>query len=219
VTDLRLSFLLATKGFDQAIAELNKPIATTATAAMDDAKTMVKIEAREDIARAGFSKRWQNALRVDRYPKGNRVSMEAAVFLFHRIPYAGVFEDGAKIQGNPLLWIPLSTTPQKIGRNRTTPKRVDAIIPGDLVPIRSRSGIPLMGATVRVSRTQAMQDRPKVTLAALRRGREGTGFLRTIPLFFGVRVAEVRKQLNIRQICEKARDRIPRFYAKNFREN
>jgi hypothetical protein len=134
-----------------------------------------------------------------------------------RWTYAGVFEDGAKVQGNPFLWLPLATTPQKIGRNKVTPRRIAAITPGDLVSFRSRTGTPLMGATVRVSRTQAVKDRPRVTLAALRRGREGTGVLRTIPLFFGIRVAEIRRQLNIREICERARDRIPRFYARNFR--
>lgn len=213
--DLKLSLLLATKGFDEAILELHRPIAETATAAMDDIVEIVKREARADIARAGFSKRWQNTLRVNRYPTRG-VAIDAAAFLYHRIQYAGVFEEGATIHGQPYLWLPLSNAPKRVSRKRTTPQNLGAVLPEGLVSFKSRSGVPLMGAVARVSRTQAASDRPKASLAALKRGRSGTGVLRTIPLFSGIRVTEVPKQLNIRQICERARDRIPALYAANF---
>ena len=216
MTDLRFAFLLSTKGLDEAISELNEPIARTATAAADEVAQIVKADARADIARAGFSKKWQNALRVDRYPKGSKFSINAAVFIWHKIQYAGVFEDGARISGNPYLWLPLSGVPPRVGRNRMTPENLEKVLPDGLVSFRSRTGVPLMGATVRLSRTQAVKDRPKVTLAALKRGKSGTGILRTIPLFSGIRVTNVPKKLNIKQICERARDRIPSLYASKF---
>jgi Family of unknown function (DUF6441) len=202
--------------FEESMRELELPIATASTATMDEVAEVVKREGRSDIGRAGFSVRWQNALRVDRYPRGSKKSVDAAVFLFHRIVYAGIFEDGGRIAGQPLLWVPLDSTPKKIGRNRMTAANFGRLI-GPLTSLSSRTGTPLLGAPVRLSRTQAASDRPKITLAALRRGKSGTGILRTVPMFVGIRVANMRKQLNIRQICERAQSRIPAIYASKFR--
>ena len=70
---------------------------------------------RADIAAAGFSRRWQNAFRVDVFPRGRKVSVDAAAWVFHKIPYAEVFEEGATIRGRPYLWIALPGTPTRIG--------------------------------------------------------------------------------------------------------
>lgn len=209
------SFGILTGRFAEDMAELDKPIAKAATGAMDDVASVVKTHSRSDIERAGFSKRWQNALRVDKFPSGNKLSDSPAVYLHHKIQYAGVFEDGAFIRGKPLLWVPLTGTPPKIGGNLMTVARFTRSI-GPLVSMGHDPNKPLLGAPIRLSRSQAAADRPKVTLAALKRGKEGVGILRTIPLFFGIKTANIHKQLNIRQICAKARDRIPEFYAKHF---
>jgi len=58
------------------------------------------------IAAGGLSRKWQNALRVNIYPPQGD-SMHPAAFVYHKIRYAGVFEDGAVIGGQPLLWLPL----------------------------------------------------------------------------------------------------------------
>jgi hypothetical protein len=184
---------------------------------MDAVVLMVKDRGRQDIREAGFSSRWANALRVDRYPRKGKVSMTPAAFIYHNIQYAGVFEEGAKIQGNPMLWLPLSGTPKRIGRNVTNPNRLRSILPdGKLVSIESRSGTPLLAATIRLSRAQAAKPEPKVSLSALKRGREGSGILRTVPLFFGVKATTIGKKFSIKEICERARDRIPSLYASNF---
>lgn len=212
---LGFAFRVITGDYEKYVAQLEQPVTDAATAAMDAVAQMVKENSRADIARAGFGRRWQNALRVNRYPKG-RGSMSPAVYLHHKIQYAGVFEEGATIKGNPLLWVPLSSTPPRLRRNMMTARRLHPLLPDGFVSFKSRTGTPLLGATVRLSRTQAAKDRPKVTLAALKRGKEGTGVLRTLPLFSGVRVTQIRKQLNIRAICERARDQIPRLYAQKF---
>lgn len=212
---LKVSFDIITGEFERRMEELQKPIAETAVATMDEVLSTVKVEGRASIAAAGFSRRWQNALRFDRFPRGNKKSINAAVFVHHRIVYAGVFEDGATIVGNPLMWVPLPSSPKRIGRNRFTPRNYNNMV-GPLVSMSSRSGTPLLGATVRMSRTNAAQERPKVTLATLRRGRTGRGILRTIPLFFGIRSTQIEKKFNITQICEAARDAIPSIYARLF---
>lgn len=217
--NLAFSFSILSGSFEEQRRDNERVIAVAATGAMDSVAENVKRQGRADIAAAGFSKRWQNALRVDRYPGRGRISMEPAVYVFHRIEYAGVFEDGARIGGNPYLWLPLSSTPQRLRGGPVTPQKIAAILPtGRLVSIPSRSGTPILGAPVRLSRTQALKDRPKVTLAALRRGNaEGSGILRTVPLFFGIRQTNVPEQLSIREICARARDTIPRLYAENFK--
>ncbi len=102
---MTLSFLYrATKGeFDEAMREMQRPMAEAATSAMQEAADNIKSEGRAKIASAGFSKKWQNALRVDAFPRRGKVSINAAAFAFHKIPYADVFEEGATIRGKPRL--------------------------------------------------------------------------------------------------------------------
>ena len=98
---MRFSLTDTAKGFVDVIArEVQKPIAKAATAAMKDAGDVAKRTGRSSIASAGFSRKWQNALRVNIYPAQGD-SMRPAAFIFHKIRYAGVFEEGAVISGQP----------------------------------------------------------------------------------------------------------------------
>jgi hypothetical protein len=83
------------RAFLEAFMAAEEPIARAATAAVGEAGARIKLAARADIADAGFSIRWQNALRVDRYPRGGEVSVNTAAHVYHRIPYAIVHEEGA----------------------------------------------------------------------------------------------------------------------------
>jgi hypothetical protein len=216
---LRLTFDIISGAFADQMKEREAEIATAATRSMDGVVAIVKKDSRLDIARAGFSTRVQNALRVNRYPeRRNAISINPAAYVFHKIDYMGVFEDGATIKGSPMLWLPLSTTPQSISGRRTRPAALAATMGQRLISFTSRNGTPLLGARVEVSRTQAVKSTLKVSLAALRRGNtgkkaEGSSLFRTIPLFFGVRETHIPKKLSIREICAKARDRIPALYA------
>lgn len=108
---LRFAFSDVAKGFADTITrELRRPIAKAATAAVRDAGGIAKRTGRASIAAAGFSRKWQNALRVNVYPPQGD-SLRPAAFVFHKIRYAGVFEEGAVIAGTPLLWLPLPTVP------------------------------------------------------------------------------------------------------------
>jgi len=212
---LGLSYDIISGEFEKRMKEMELPIALTATEVMDEVKDIVKREGRADIARAGFSKKWQNALRVDRYPKGRKKSVEAAVFVHHNIQYAGVFEEGATIHGSPLLWLPTDEAPKRIGRNRMTPANFERKI-GHLVSLTSRKGTPLLGYPIRLSKSNAAKTSPKITMAAIRRGKTGKGTLRTVAMFVGIRKARIHKQFSIRKVCENARDRIPTLYAAIF---
>ena len=82
---------------------------------------------------------------------GSEVSINAAAHVYHRIPYAWVHEEGATIHGQPLLWLPLSHAPDKIGRFRMTPRRY----PGPLQFVRRAGKPPLLVAKLGLSRGRA----------------------------------------------------------------
>lgn len=216
---LRLSFDILTGKWAAQMHATSVVMAKAATGAMDEVVSIVKPESRAEIAAAGLSRRWQNALRVTRYPnRKGAFAMDPAVYVFHKIEYAGVFADGALIKGSPWLWLPLSNIPKSFGGQMTRPERVAAILGGTskLVPMQAPGKPPLLGAELRLSRTAAGAAEPKVTLAALKRGNsQGTGVLRTIPLFVGIREVNIHKKLDIAGVCQRARDRIPALYAQH----
>lgn len=211
---LRVSLAIIRGKWDEQVQQMYEPMATAGTAAIDEVEDIVKSESRQDIGAAGFGKRWQNTFRSQRFPRRG-VSLNAAAFFWHKIPFAGIFETGGTITGKPLLWVPLEGTPKKIGRNRMTPKNFVNRI-GRLYSIKGASH-PLLGARVRVSARQAAKDKPKVSLAALKRGSGGSGVLRTIPLFVGIKSADIRDKFHIAEIAERGRNRLPELYLKHLK--
>src|SRR6185369_14975452 len=89
---------------DKWSSSASKDLATAATTAVAEAGAQALKNGRASIAAAGFSRKWQNALRLDVFPKGG-VSVNAAAVLRHTIPYAGIFETGGTIEGP--LWLPI----------------------------------------------------------------------------------------------------------------
>jgi len=72
--------------------------------ALQDAAKLAIAEGRANIAAAGFPARWQAALKSRVFPnKGG----DPAALIFDTMPFAGVFERGAHIGGQPLLWLPI----------------------------------------------------------------------------------------------------------------
>jgi hypothetical protein len=204
------------KAVNEAFTEIYLPVAKAGQAAIEGAGNQVKTKGRADIAAAGFSQRWQNALRVDIFPKRPKVSARAAAFIYHNIPYATVFEEGAIIRGKPRLWLPLKSAPKRAGRHRITPALYSERY-GKLEFIKNR-GKPLLGVRVRLTTAQSKQRRPKVSLAAQRRGTEGKGKLYTLPLFVGVPLVQLRKRFNIRRIVKEARDALAGFFFQNLKD-
>jgi hypothetical protein len=217
MASVRLIFAAATGQFEAALKEQYKPIARAATAAIRDAGDQAKAEARANFLAAGLGQGQANALRVNAYPKGSKVSADAGAFLFHRTTYGAVFEDGATIAGRPLLWVPLPNVPQKIGRKRMTPALYRERI-GNLRYVNPPGGRPLLVADVRLSKSRAGAQFGNVSAAALRRGAGGTGVLKSVPVFIGLSTVQIQGRLQIRKICGRARDRLPALYFKHFRD-
>ena len=120
--------------------------------------------------RPGSGTRFANALRLNVYPKKG-TSLRAAALIWHKIPYAGVFEEGATIRGRPTLWLPLPSTPQKYGRYRLTPERYTKEI-GPLQYVKRPGKSPLLFAKVKSTKS----GKPgKPSLSRLKAGARGAG--------------------------------------------
>lgn len=168
---LRLTLSAVAGSFYKAITEGEKPIARAATAAVRDAAEFAKAGGRASIATAGFSRKWQNELRVKIYPPG-RDSLRAAALIYHKVSYAQVFEKGAVIHGKPLLWLPLPNAPFGAGGRRIPAAKFQQQVGIPLYTIRRQGKPPMLGANVRM--TDARAGKP-ISLALLRRGRNPRG--------------------------------------------
>lgn len=214
MTKIFYSFIPGELG--KAVRGLYLPMAEAATAAVKEAGDQAKREARADIASAGFSRGVQNSLRVDYYPsRAGVTSINAAANVYHKIFYLGVFEEGDTITSSKLMWLPLPTTPKP--RRGNALQAVSKASPEKLQFFKGRSGTPLLAVQVRLSGSKARERTPKLSMAAIKRGRNGKGVLRTIPVFHGVRSVKMPDKLNIRQIIERARSRLAELYVKNLK--
>ena len=146
------------------------------------------------------------ALRVDIYPQG-RNSLNATAHIYHKIPYAGVFEEGATIRGQPRLWLALPSTPQRYGRKPMTPELFAKSI-GPLSFVKRPGKRPLL-----VAKAKKGKNMTKISLARFRSGGRGGGPFMSVPVFVGVDSVSIRKRLNITRTVRHARDRLPELYA------
>ncbi|MDK1386378.1 DUF6441 family protein [Sinorhizobium sp. 8-89] len=209
---MKLLYRAAKGEFEQAMREKYRPLAEAGQETIVEIANDIKVGARQDIAAADFSKRWQNALRVDVYPK-HKVSLNAAAMIWHKIPYADIFESGGTIRGKPQLWLPLTSTPKKIGRYRMTAERFSTEI-GPLRLVKHAGRKPLLFAKMAVTEKQAAAaDVGKVTVAKLRKGAAGSGVIRAVPLFVGVNSVKLRDRFSINEVVDRAVDRMGEIFV------
>jgi len=184
--------------FAGAMTAIQDPMAAAGTAAITEAANMVKALGRADIAAAGFSRKWQNALRVNIYPKRG-VSMDAAALIYHKIVYAGIFNDGGRIAGHPFL----------------KPSEYRTRVGHPLYTIKRPGKPPLLGAYVRVTDTRAKG----ISLSLLKRGRNpnGRGREKLVPLYIGVPKVDIRKKFHIDEITESVASQLGALYLKHLK--
>lgn len=209
---LKFVWEAATGQFSDALNKTERAIADAATGAVRDAADLAKSAARANIAAAGFSRKFQNALQAKTYPSRGS-SLKPAALIYSKIPYSEIFEEGAEISGKPFLWIPLSNVPVLAGGRRMTPKQFTEKI-GVLYTIRRPGKPPMLGAVVRLS--------PKaksVSLRALKRGRNpgGRGSVRIVPMFVGVPMVKIEKKIDVASQVRRAADLLPTLYLKNLK--
>lgn len=101
---MNFSFSARETAFKDALEKIAREIEAAEQAALQDAAAEAVKEGRANIAQAGFSRRWQDALTSRFYPNPGK---DPAAIIYHRIRFAGVFERGITISGRPLLWLPI----------------------------------------------------------------------------------------------------------------
>jgi hypothetical protein len=190
-----------------------RPIASAATAAIIQAGDASKLEGRAKIASEGFSSKWVNSFRVKYYPDGlKKPSISAAAFIYHKIPYAGVFDEPTQIVGNPLLWLPITGAMQSKGRP-LTPKQLSA----KGVKLFSMVGhdVPLLGAKIKTSKRAAASGSIKPqSLSSLKRGTGGKrGVEATVALFKGIPAVQLKKAFNIGSVVAKQAASVQSYYS------
>lgn len=203
--------------FMKSFMAAEEPIAQAATSAIAEAADQIKVGARQQIAGAGFGKKWQDALRVDRYPKGT-TSINAAAHVYHKIKYAWVFEEGASISGKPYLWLPLSHVAAGRGRGKKnlTPKTY----PGKLQFVSRPGKPPLLMASIGMTKAASKRPVKRLSAAAMRKGASGggaKGVVRSVPVFVGISTMKLRKQFEVEKTISRAANQLGALYMKHLR--
>ena len=144
--------------------------------------------------------------------------MRAAALIYHKVPYARVFEEGAVIHGKPYLWLPLPNAPFGAGGRRIPPSKFRAQTGSPLYTIRRPGKPPMLGANVRMTGARAGKT---ISLSLLRRGRNpgGRGTVHLVPLYVGIDAASIPKRFGVIAAIQRAAARLPELYLKHFRDD
>lgn len=206
---LKLVFEVVSGSAKDVFEAIGKPFAVASTRAMDRLKNDVKTQGRAEIGRGGFSQKWKNALRVDRFPTRG-ASINAALWIWHKIPYAGIFETGGTIHGHPLLWVPLASMPKKIGGKRPSPRSYKAA-GNKLIYVDRGSAPPLLvgkpPSGFRKGRTKASKSlHARYANSAL------------APLFIGLDVSRIRKRFALQKVFEAVSNRLVGYFDQEFKD-
>ncbi|TIN36851.1 MAG: hypothetical protein E5Y10_22245 [Mesorhizobium sp.] len=212
---LRITVSDPSDAWVKAMRDRYKPIAKAATRAVIQVADGIKAEGRADIISAGFSRRWANAFRVNVYPKGGVVSVDAAALVYHKVPYADVFETGARIAGSPYLWLPLPDAPRGRGGARIPASQYRLRVGHPLYAIKRPGKAPLLGANIK---STAARSQKGVSLSQLKRGRNpgGRGTVRMVPLYVGVRQVDIKQKFHLRAITAANASKLAAFYYRSF---
>lgn len=196
-------------------------IAEASQSAVEGAGDIMKRQARKSIARAGFSRGWQQALRVNTYPQRPKTSVNAAILIYHKIFYAKVFETkpSTSIAGKPKMWIPLPHAPKKIGGKPLTAARVVQRF-GPMVKGRSKRGTPLLGLPIRVKGGVNSPLPPQISLGFLAQGyrKPKPGTLRTIWLFHGRDKVTIPRKFRIEEAIDAGMAQLGNLFLENLEE-
>jgi hypothetical protein len=177
------------KELERTLETLQELSGETLTATMREAGALILKRGRDHIRAAGFaSRRMIQGLQVEVEPKTGD-SLTPSLRVFHRVGFAGIFEEGGTIQGRPLLWLPIEANLPR-GRQRWSPRRFIRLIG----PLRS----------VRGARRPILVGIPP-------------GRSRAVPVFFGVSSVTIPDRWDIAGIVDNVVDEFERLLEKNMK--
>lgn len=203
------------------ILAMDQPVRAACSAAIKVAGTRTLYYGQQDINRAGLGAKLTSAWHVKFFPQGGKLSIDAAAWAYHKIPFVSIFESGGTIHGKPFLWIPLRNAPSLVSRGRATPKRLAA--KGiKLFSIERAGKPPLLATKVYESQGRAKNAdilKTNVTLGSLLKSKNSDRHSKqvrvTVPLFFGIQSVTIQKKLHLVAIAQAERDALPEYYIAN----
>lgn len=175
-------------------------MAYAAKAGMVDVAENAKKRGRASIAANGFSSGWQQALRSVVYPK-NKDSLGPAAIIFHKIPYAEVFDKPTVIQAKSAryMWIPLPNIKQvSSGRKKSITPREWIASKSELQFVKSGNRVFLV-----------VKDKGKSNRSGLKNG---------TPVFVGVTSVSLSKKFNINGAAQDAANNYSSYFERRFKE-
>lgn len=182
--------------FSDAVATLNDRLARAGTAAITETTNLAKVAGRASVAAGMRSNKWANAIQSRVYP-ANRPSLDAAGYVYSKIPYADVFQTGATILPiNNLLWIPLPTVPIRQGGHRLTPKQYVQFFHDPLITIKVPGKPPLLAGHFSRAGVLRVSDRSARLSKRARKSGKVSGPL--VPLFVGVDAVKESQKFDVR---------------------
>jgi hypothetical protein len=189
---------------------MEMPIADAGIAAIKRATDEALARSKADVAASGLGSRWVASFKSRFY---ENKGLDAAGLIYSRINFGVVFERGATVPGNPTLWIPLQTTPKKLGGKRLTAKVFHEQI-GHLFKTKI-DGRDYLAARIAVSKRQTTGPLPLLSAAMLKNRAKPKAGQRTrlIPMFVGKSSTTIQKRLHIGEITQAAAARLGEYYA------
>jgi hypothetical protein len=202
----------ALDGLKRGILTAEDRMAKAATKAMREAAKELQSRARTEFAGRGLTRRWQTAFFARAKPRLG-YSLKASMRGYDRIPWINVLERGGTATGKPLIWIPLPTAPQKIGRKRITPRLyVQQIGPLHSINVPGHPPI-LAGEALRAGARSVASLKSGARNASARRGGGKGRKTVSVPMFIGLKSAQLRKRVNIDHLYKDIAADLPRLYA------
>lgn len=166
------------------LQEMAKPVETALAGALREAADLIQKRGRDNIRSAGFtSRRWVNGFNARVEVRRDAGVARSTINVFHRVGFAGIFEEGGTIVGKPFLYVPVQRNLPP-GEN-WTPRRF------------VRTVGPL--ASVRGARRPILVGKPP-------------GFDRAVPVFVGVRSVNIRKRFNILAVVDRVMSEFEKLY-------
>lgn len=196
---VRLSYSTATPEWRRAIKSMIDPIEPAAKKAVQQVATLARDLARSNINSAGFTPRWQKAMQFEM--EKSPPDAVAAATVFHKIPFAVLFEEGGTIRGKPKLWLPIEAN---LPPGRWTPRKYVARF-GPLVSVNHPGKPPMLFAKAKSVKLDAAATR-RLSLRGVSASQESK------PLFVGVDSVTLRKRFDIYKSIKIAADKLGEFY-------
>lgn len=188
------------------LSDERKHVAKSVTQAFRQGGDKLKQRGRSAIAGGGFSAKWQNGFRVNVYPK-NGETLRPKIFAFHKIKYAGQFQDPKPVLGSPFLWLPIEKNLP--GGSRWTPEKYVK----QIGPLKGGKGggRPLLFGQISVNRSS------KPVKLGRKSGLRGKAVGKQwLPVFVGVSAVNNTRKFDINAEAEKTASELSSLFSQNW---